>query len=93
MSVLLELGGLCKYCEHRDSCSYVASAGARLSYECDEFVSTGAATGMEAPAQLADYGEEPKVRKNKGLCTDCRNAASCMLPAHPGAIWHCQEYL
>lgn len=28
----------------------------------------------------------------KGLCENCDNRASCLLPKAEGGVWHCEEY-
>ncbi|MFC2084127.1 hypothetical protein ACFLS9_03640 [Bacteroidota bacterium] len=29
----------------------------------------------------------------KGICSNCENRETCLLPKHEEGIWHCEEYL
>lgn len=29
----------------------------------------------------------------KGLCLNCANRHTCLLPRSEGGVWHCEEYL
>jgi hypothetical protein len=29
----------------------------------------------------------------KGLCVNCANRHTCLLPKAEGGVWHCEEYL
>jgi len=31
--------------------------------------------------------------KCKGLCANCANRGSCLLPRSEGGVWHCEEYV
>ncbi len=37
-----------------------------------------------------EAGEEPDL---KGLCVNCENRRSCLMPKPEGGVWHCEEYL
>jgi hypothetical protein len=32
-------------------------------------------------------------REFKGLCVNCANRYTCLLPRSEGGVWHCEEYL
>ncbi len=29
----------------------------------------------------------------KGLCVNCANRHTCLLPKNEGGVWHCEEYV
>jgi hypothetical protein len=29
----------------------------------------------------------------KGLCVNCANRETCLLPKSEGGVWHCEEYV
>jgi len=37
-------------------------------------------------------GTKPEVGELKGLCINCENRFTCILPKPAGGVWHCEEY-
>ncbi len=44
------------------------------------------------PSQSSNPGIEAISGRMKGLCINCGNRTSCMLPIREGGVWHCEEY-
>ncbi len=46
---------------------------------------------------LADRTRQERREENdsqcKGLCTNCANRHTCLLPQSEGGVWHCEEYM
>lgn len=43
-----------------------------------------------ADSSCNNAGTEPDL---KGLCVNCENRQTCLLPKPEGGVWHCEEYL
>lgn len=56
-------------------------------------------TGQRVEADDAPQIEEtgrggaPHAQNCKGLCINCANRETCLLPRAEGGVWHCEEYL
>jgi len=37
--------------------------------------------------------ESAETHSFKGLCINCENRFTCILPKPAGGVWHCEEYL
>ncbi len=46
----------------------------------------------ERSSQSSKPGIEAISGRMKGLCINCDNRASCLLPIVEGGVWHCEEY-
>ncbi len=46
----------------------------------------------ERPFQSSNPGIGAIPGRMKGLCINCDNRDSCMLPTRDGGVWHCEEY-
>jgi len=51
-------------------------------------------TNWESPGDSPNpnaNGEEAEI--HKGLCANCANRSTCLLPRSEGGVWHCEEYV
>ena len=46
----------------------------------------------ERSSQSSKPGIEAIPGRMKGLCINCDNRASCLLPIVEGGVWYCEEY-
>ena len=46
----------------------------------------------EQLSQSSKLGIEAIPGRMKGLCINCDNRASCMMPIRDSGVWHCEEY-
>ncbi len=46
----------------------------------------------EPSSQSSNPGIEAIPGRMKGLCINCDNRTSCMMPIRNGGVWHCEEY-
>ena len=87
-----EYRDLCSNCDNGDACCG-RTRPTRPIFFCEEFVVFGA-----EPASEPDRSAEAKPRKawsangHIGLCVNCENAKTCVLPKPEGGVWHCEEY-
>lgn len=84
--------GLCTTCRHNNACALTLSSAPVWS--CAEFddgssVRQGvvAAAPVEQPPQASSQRALPR-----GLCANCANLSTCLLPKADGGVWHCEEY-
>ena len=94
--------GICVTCNNRPEClSFQNSlrAGRPIWYceEFDDFV-----PGMKSDSvnikkknsfKKPDYNKDIIPGRTMGLCINCENRKTCMLPSPAGGIWHCEEYI
>ncbi|MBL7133651.1 MAG: hypothetical protein ISS78_06090 [Phycisphaerae bacterium] len=91
---------LCSTCSHAETCGN-RSTPQRPIFFCEMFdvlapppVVTPAAAS--ARTRLDKPAVPPAARQDagqyKGLCVNCENRNTCILPRPEGEIWHCQEY-
>ena len=83
---------LCSTCNHAGTCGHRSTPG-RPIFFCElfeAFVPVSAA----APTTAAPKGRvsPPEAAELKGLCTNCENRKTCVIPKPEGGIWHCEEY-
>ena len=92
--------GICITCKHRSYClSFQNGLKAEIPiWDCNEYEHNDTEVIMDQPqyrAQAIDDCDSPgeTTREDiKGLCTNCDNRNSCMLPITRGGVWHCEEY-
>lgn len=83
--------GLCVSCDHAPTCIYLSSTREPIA-QCEEF-----STWAAAPRPVALLARpEPAIAavdvRPLGLCMNCDNLASCVLPKSEAGVWHCSEY-
>ena len=51
--------------------------------------------GNDQPLANQAKQESPREgeREFRGLCSNCANRQTCLLPKSEGGVWHCEEYL
>ena len=83
---------LCCTCNHADECDR-PSTPERPIFFCEMFE---AYVPVEAQAPPSRAPREPPGKPGapeyKGLCANCENRDTCVLPRPDGGVWHCQEY-
>ena len=83
---------LCSNCDNGSACGG-RTRPRRPIFFCEQFEVFGAALAPES-----DRSAEEKPRQTRslnghiGLCMNCDNAGTCVLPKPEGGIWHCEEY-
>jgi len=94
--------GICVNCNNRSEClSYQNSLrSGRPIWNCEEFDdSVPAMKSDSVNRKKKNVLNEPDDCNDKipgrtmGLCTNCGNRKTCMLPSPTGGIWHCEEYI
>ena len=94
--------GICVTCNNRPEClSFQNSLRAdRPIWHCEEF--DDFVPGMKSDSVNAkkkksfkkpDYNNDIIPGRTMGLCINCENRKTCMLPSPAGGIWHCEEYI
>ena len=94
--------GICVTCNNRSEClSYLNSLRAdRPIWNCEEF--DDSVPGMENDSvnikkkksmNKPDDNNDLIPGRTMGLCMNCGNRKTCMLPSPTGGIWHCEEYI
>ncbi len=87
-----EYRDLCSNCDNGDACRG-RTRPRRPVFFCEEFVIFGA-----EPAPGLDRSAEEKPREtwsangHVGLCVNCDNVPTCVMPKPEGGVWHCEEY-
>ncbi len=92
-------GGLCSNCKHAATCTYPRDP-ARPALQCDEYECSEPAGGARASQQKpAASSPEPHLtarprepHRPLGLCSNCDNRETCVLPKPEGGVWRCEEY-
>ena len=86
-----EYRDLCSTCNHAQSCGNRGTPEKPIFY-CEEFD----AYIPESPKKTSISESAPIEMINsdqyKGLCSNCENRETCLLPKPEGGIWHCEEY-
>lgn len=85
---------LCANCKHQSDCVYLLKASSPI-IECELHE-----CGLPSKPRLvvvkkripADSAEQLTADEPLGLCMNCANFGTCMLPKHEGGVWHCEEY-
>jgi hypothetical protein len=95
--VLAEVGeggyiGLCSTCSNATTCKYRKKRGFDAIY-CEIYV--GDTVSSESDPVEPDESASPShaSREYKGLCMNCANRETCILPKPATGVWHCEEYL
>ncbi|MBW2589320.1 MAG: hypothetical protein JRD71_01135 [Deltaproteobacteria bacterium] len=94
--------GICVTCNNRPVClSFQNSLRAnRPIWNCEEF--DDFVPGMESDFanikkksffKKPNYNDDIIPGRTMGLCINCGNRKTCMLPSPAGGIWHCEEYI
>jgi len=95
MSGNTEYRGLCSTCKHAATCTFPTKLQG-LAFYCEEFeiesVSSKKNAVESAPQSTASLASAEDPAGLIGLCSDCENRATCILPRLEGGIWHCEEY-
>jgi hypothetical protein len=87
-----EYRDLCSNCDNGDACCG-RTRPTRPIFFCEAFVVFGA-----EPAPESDRSAEAKPREtwsangHIGLCVNCDNVRTCVMPKPEGGVWHCEEY-
>ena len=85
--------GICSTCNYAKSCVYLARATSPI-WHCDEFDDyippVNALSAHKSTATNHSVANAPNPPL--GLCCNCDNFATCMLPKPEGGVWHCEEY-
>ena len=94
--------GICVNCNNRPEClSYQNSLRAdRPIWHCEEFddfvpgmKSDSANIKKKKSMNKPDVNNDLIPGRTMGLCMNCGNRKTCMLPSPAGGIWHCEEYI
>jgi len=94
--------GICVTCNNRPEClSFQNSLRAdRVIWNCEEF--DDFVPGMKSDSvnikiknsfKKPVYNDDIIPGRTMGLCINCDNRKTCMLPSPVGGIWHCEEYI
>lgn len=83
---------LCSNCDHGDAC-VGGTRPRRPIFFCEEFEVSGAVAARELNRPVEERPRAmPSTNGYVGLCMNCENARTCVLPKPEGGIWHCEEY-
>ncbi len=87
--------GLCSTCNNSTTCVYRVKRGFDAMY-CDMFDCHVKSNGHEELEPVLIYAETAAKYSNpaqhRGLCANCENRESCVLPQPDEGVWHCEEY-
>ena len=94
--------GICVTCNNRTECLSLQNSlrADRPIWHCEEF--DDFVPGMKSDSANAkkknsfnkpDYNDDIIPGRTMGLCINCDNRKTCMLPSPTGGIWHCEEYI
>ncbi len=94
--------GICVTCNNRTECLSLQNSlrADRPIWHCEEF--DDFVSGMKSDsANIKKKTSFNKPNNNNdiipgrtmGLCINCENRKTCMLPSPTGGIWHCEEYV
>ncbi len=92
-------GGLCSNCKHAAVCTYPRDPARRI-LRCDEYECSkpaGAASVTQQKPAASRPESDPTARAHDshrllGLCSNCDNRETCVLPKPEGGVWRCEEY-
>ncbi len=86
--------GLCINCSEAPNCRYRLSASEPIlfceEYHCSSGDQNESALNRPAVHAAGDESEAPSLVR--GLCVNCENKETCMLPKAEGGVWYCEEY-
>lgn len=94
--------GICVTCNNRTECLSLQNSlrTDRPIWHCEEF--DDFVPGMKSDSanikeknsfKKPDYNDDIIPGRTMGLCINCDNRKTCMLPSPTGGIWHCEEYI
>ena len=94
--------GICVTCNNRTECLSLQNSlrADRTIWNCEEF--DDFVPGMKSDFSnikkknsfnKPDYNDDIIPGRTMGLCINCDNRKTCMLPSPAGGIWHCEEYV
>ena len=94
--------GICITCNNRTECLSLQNSlrADRPIWNCEEF--DDIVSGMKSDSvnikkkssfKKRDYNNDIIPGRTMGLCINCENRKTCMLPSPTGGIWHCEEYV
>lgn len=101
MDIASNSWGICITCMHRSYCLSFRNGlqAARPIWDCDEYehndtcVADLLSRAHEAQERNDENPSNDGMRERTiGLCINCANQNSCMLPIPKGGLWHCEEY-
>lgn len=101
MTKNIELYGICSTCNNQSSClSFQKSV--RLNkpvWYCEEFANFTPGMKLDVDNNAEKVSYKPQVNTKEvipdrsiGLCMNCENRESCMLPFPAGGVVYCEEY-
>ena len=94
--------GICVTCNNRTECLSLQNSlrADRPIWHCEEFddfvpgmKSDSANIRKKNSFNKPDYNDDIIPGRTMGLCINCENRKTCMLPSPTGGIWHCEEYI
>ena len=93
---------ICPTCIYASECVHYQNSqiACKPIWFCENFDNTTALQVAESEetysegrsSQSSKPGIEAIPGRMKGLCINCDNRASCLLPIVEGGVWHCEEY-
>jgi len=86
-----EYRDLCSTCNHAPTCGNRSTPEKPVFY-CEEFDNYVPVTVKKTSVSASAPAEMIDSDKYKGLCSNCENRETCILPKPEGGIWHCEEY-
>lgn len=93
--------GICITCRHRSYCQSLQNGlrAQRPVWDCNEYEhnDSDAADAVSAAYRVRSTDGEylshgTNEDRSIGLCINCDQRRSCMLPIAEGGVWHCGEY-
>ena len=101
MDIASNSWGICITCKYRSYCLSFQNGlqAKRPIWDCNEYEHNdtcdadvlSSAHGSQALNDEYPSNENNGDRTN-GLCVNCANQNSCLLPVVKGSVWHCEEY-
>lgn len=92
-----EYNDLCVTCNYAATCVRRKHHGKPVWY-CEEFDDYQPPAEKSAKTSaITDLAEESEMAEDtsprfKGLCCNCENRETCVIPKSEGGVWHCEEY-
>ena len=87
--------GLCSTCNNSSTCVHREFRGRDAQY-CEMFdIGNGSRPSHSATLVTAvkpDDRRKGRQAELKGLCVNCENRDTCILPKAESGVWHCEEY-
>jgi hypothetical protein len=86
-----EYRDLCSTCNYAPTCDNRSSSEKPVFY-CEEFYNYVPVPVKKTSVSASAPTETIDPDKYKGLCSNCENRETCLLPRSEGGNWHCEEY-